>query len=101
MLDRNSRTLLIAAGRAANLTAAQMTTILSVAEGQERTGEPVPKLMTQAQKARQLSVSRFTIRKMTQLGKLHVLELLPGLRRYYADELVADVKIEASPPLKP
>jgi hypothetical protein len=86
MLDRNSRTLLIAAARGANLTPEQVKAILAVAEGKRPTEEPVAKLLTQAQKARQLGVSRFTIRKMTKTGKLHAVELLPGLFRYRADE---------------
>ena len=45
-------------------------------------------LLTQAEKARQLGVSRFTVRKLTKQGRLHPIELLPGLNRYRADELV-------------
>jgi len=54
--------------------------------GQEPTTEERPALLTQAGKARQLGVSRFTIRKMVQCGRLHPVELLPGLVRYRADE---------------
>lgn len=48
-----------------------------------------PVLVTQAEAARLASVSRFTIRKMTAAGKLHPVELLPGLVRYRIDELLA------------
>ncbi len=47
-----------------------------------------PALLSQAAKARQLGVSRFTVRKLVEANKLHPIELLPGLLRYRADELV-------------
>ena len=47
-----------------------------------------PALLTQAAKARQLGVSRFTVRELVRLGRLHPIELLPGLLRYRAEELV-------------
>jgi len=58
--------------------------------GQEAIKVERPALFTQAQKARQLGISRFSIRKMVQCGRLHPVELLPGLVRYRADEVVTD-----------
>ncbi len=55
-----------------------------------RQSESPPVLMTQAEKARQLGVSRFTVRKLVEAGKLHPVELLPGLLRYPAAELVEE-----------
>ncbi len=45
------------------------------------------RLLNQAEKARQMGVSRFTIRKLVQAGRLHPIELLPGLWRFRAEEL--------------
>ena len=58
--------------------------------GQETTKVERPALLTQAHKARQLEISRFSIRKMVQCGRLHPVELLPGLVRYRADEVLED-----------
>jgi hypothetical protein len=46
-------------------------------------------LLTQAEKARQFGVSRFTIRKLTSAGRLHPVELSPWLLRYRAEELIS------------
>ena len=64
---------------------------LRVLEGQRagKVPESGAALLSQAAKARQLGVSRFTIIKMVRLGKLHPLELLPGLVRYRSDEFLA------------
>jgi hypothetical protein len=51
--------------------------------------ERSPSLVTQVEAARLASVSRFTIRKMAATGKLHPVELLPGLIRYRVNELLA------------
>ena len=59
-------------------------------DGQETTKGERSALLTQAQKARQLGISRFSIRKMVQGGRLHPVELLPGLVRYRADEVLED-----------
>lgn len=88
-LDKPTKLIVSTALRAAGVESAQILVGLAVLEGrqadvQEKTGA----LLTQAQKARQLGVSRFTVRKLTKLGRLHPIELLPGLLRYRAGDLV-------------
>ena len=79
---------MVAVARAAGLPAGTIEAILAVAEDKQPANRERPALLTQAQKARQLGVSRFTIRKLTKLGRLRPVELLPGLVRYRAEELV-------------
>jgi hypothetical protein len=88
-LDKNNKTLITSALRAASTDPEVISTVLSILEGKAiHTAQKPKALLSQAEKAKQLGVSRFTIRKMTLAGKLHPIELLPGLYRYRADELV-------------
>ena len=62
---------------------------LAALEGKQINSKELPAvLLTQAKKARQLGVSRHTVRKLAELGKLHPIELLPGLIRYRSEELI-------------
>jgi hypothetical protein len=88
MLDRNTRTLITLAAKGANLPTETIEAMLAVADDKGTSSQERPVLLTQAQKARQLGVSRFTVRKLTRAQRLHPIELLPGLLRYRADELV-------------
>lgn len=91
-LDKNTKatvvTVLRAAGVETELIAAGLAA-MEIKQHDERAKEKAA-LLTQADKARQLGVSRFTVRKLTMLGRLHPVELLPGLLRYRADELVKE-----------
>lgn len=89
-MDKASRDLIVAAARAAKLPKEKITAMLAATEDDQLANKERPALLTQAQKARQLGVSRFTVRKLTQIGKLSPVELLPGLLRYRADELVKE-----------
>ena len=88
MLDATARTIISAAGRGAGLDAETIAAMLAIAAKKRPIEKTGCVLLTQAQKARQLGVSRFTIRKLMRVGRLHPIELLPGLLRYRADELV-------------
>ena len=70
------------------LTDHQRKAILEILTNGAVNREPQPLLLTQTQKARQLGVSHFTVRKLTKAGKLRPVELLPGLVRYRAEELI-------------
>jgi hypothetical protein len=87
MLDNSTKTIIKTAASAAGVPATVVQQMLALAEMRPAGERLKPALLSQAQKARQLGVSRFTIRKLVRLGKLHPIELLPGLVRYPADEL--------------
>jgi hypothetical protein len=87
-MDKANRLVIVAAVRAAGLPQHKIAAMLAAAEDKAAPEQDQPALLTQAQKARQMGVSRFTVRKLTQLGRLHPVELLPGLMRYRAEELV-------------
>ena len=76
----------------ATIDTASIDHALRVLDGERAvTGtETLPALLSQSEKARQLGVSRFTVRKLVEAGKLHPIELLPGLLRYPAAELVEE-----------
>jgi hypothetical protein len=90
MLDKTQKTKATAALRLVGIMPEDIAGMINcVAPPQNAaTKQPTGALLTQAQKARQLSVSRPTIRKMVKLGRLHPVEVLPGLFRYRADELL-------------
>jgi hypothetical protein len=89
MINKSTRSIVTTALRAAGVEPTQITAALATIDGQQPKAHQTPAvLLTQAQKARQMGVSRFTIRKLTQLGRLQPVEVLPGLLRYRADELV-------------
>ena len=90
MLDKTQRTKATVALRLVGITPEDITGMINhvAPRYNATTKEPREALLTQAQKARQLSVSRVTIRKMVKLGRLHPVEVLPGLLRYRADELL-------------
>ena len=88
--NTEGRKLLVLAARNLGLDKDRVAAVMKVAEGGNAVGPPPAVLLTQAQKARQLGVSRFTIRKMAKLKRLHPMELLPGLLRYRADEMPQD-----------
>jgi hypothetical protein len=88
-VDKVGLTALDTTAQAIGISAERRAAIRSAATGDIRKSiEPRPALLTQAAKAKQLGVSRFTIRKLARAGRLHPIELLPGLLRYRADELV-------------
>jgi hypothetical protein len=90
MTNQTKRVLKAVLGADGEVAPDQILRAIAVLQGngQETTTEERPALLTQARKARQLGVSRFTIRKMVQCGRLHPVELLPGLVRYRADEVL-------------
>ena len=88
MLNAFHRKIIVTAAQAAGVPECNIKAMLAVAEGGRTVREDALALMSQAQKARQLGVSRFTIRKMVATGILKPIELLPGLVRYRASDLV-------------
>ncbi len=90
MLTKEIRKALEATARAGGIPTERVAAGLATMEGEVvgAAAEARPALLSQAQKARQLGVSRFTVRKLVVAGKLHPVELLPGLLRYRADELI-------------
>jgi hypothetical protein len=87
-LDQIHKQIIVNAARAAGLEAHRISAMLAAADGRKPNIPEGPALLTQAQKARQLGVSRFTIRKMVAAGKLTPIELLPGLLRYRSNDVV-------------
>ncbi len=75
---------------AANLPPEIIRDMLAVPDGKrpQKTGN-LPVLVNQAEAARLASVSRFTIRKMVAAGKLHPVEVLPGLIRFRVEEILS------------
>jgi hypothetical protein len=93
MLSKFAKQALISVARADGLPPERISAMMAAAaDGQQnRVGvEQAPALLTQAAKARQLGISRFSVRKLVAVGKLHPIELLPGLWRYRSKELVED-----------
>ena len=89
MLDKSTKVIVSTALRAAGVEPSHIVAGLALIEGKSAEAQEKPAaLLSQAEKARQLGVSRFTVRKLTKLGRLQPVELLPGLLRYRADELV-------------
>jgi hypothetical protein len=90
MLDKTQKTKATAALRLVGITPEDITGMINhvTPPHNATTMEPRQALLTQAQKARQLAVSRVTVRKMVKLGRLHPVEVLPGLFRYRADEFL-------------
>ena len=69
-----------------SLTEAQRKDILGIlANG--GASEPQPLLLTQAEVARQLRCSRFTIRKLVKEGRLKPVFLTPDLARYRTEDV--------------
>lgn len=89
-LERTHRQAIVAVAKTAGIPPERITAMIAIAEGNLPRSEVRPALLTQAQKARQLGVSRFTIRKLVAAGRLRPIELLPGLVRYRATDLVED-----------
>jgi hypothetical protein len=89
-MDKANRQVIVAAARAAGLSQEKIAAMMATADDKAAANQEQPALLTQAQKARQLNVSRFTIRKLTRLGRLKPVELLPGLLRYRSGEFVGD-----------
>jgi hypothetical protein len=89
-MDRDKYNLIKAAMRMADVSADQTAAAMAILEGKTPTfAENSPSaLLNQAEKARQLGVGRSTIVGLVKLGKLHPVELLPGLWRYRREELV-------------
>jgi hypothetical protein len=89
-MERNKLNLMRASLQAADVNDNKRAAIMAILNDDKGTvgAELPPALLTQAQKARQLNISRFTVRKLTKLGKLHPVELLPGLLRYRPEELL-------------
>jgi len=88
MLDRNHRKLIVAAAQSASGPEPSIKAMLEAAEGRNLSSKEAGTLLSQAEKARQLGVSRFTIRKMVAAGVLTPIELLPGLVCFRAADLV-------------
>jgi hypothetical protein len=88
MIKKDFLKALEATARAGGLSESKINCMVAAIEDQRATPALPSVLMTQAAKARQLGISRFTVRKLVQAGKLHPVELLPGFVRYRADELV-------------
>ena len=89
MLDKTEKTKATAALRLAGIRPEVIAAMINyLARPDKTTMEPRQRLLTQAQKAEQLGVSRVTIRNMVKLNRLHPVEVLPGLLRYRADELL-------------
>lgn len=87
-LERNTRAIVTNALRMQGMDSGEVAAALAALEGKTcLLDNNLPRLLTQTQKARQLAVSRFTIRRMVNAGKLHPRELLPGLRRFPSEEV--------------
>jgi len=63
------------------VTKDQARSALAILQGRVPDSGPLPLLLTQKQAAHLLGVSRFTVRKMTQEGKLHPVQVHE--RRHY------------------
>lgn len=70
------------------LTAAQRKAILGIVSA-SASPEALPLLLTQAQAARVLQCSRFTIRRLVREGRIRPILLTPDLARYRAEEIQA------------
>ena len=71
-----------------NLTEAQREAIRGIlANAKGASDEPQPLLLTQAEVARQLRCSRFTIRKLVKEGRLKPVFLTPDLARYRTEDV--------------
>lgn len=89
MLDKKIRKAIEAIALAGGATPEHIAQALACLDGRATPEDPDPKLtlLSQADKARQLGVSRFTVRKLVKVGRLHPVELLPSLWRFRSDEL--------------
>jgi hypothetical protein len=89
MLSKTQRQLLVAAGRAAELSPDRITAMLSVAENREptRAENPPSLLVNQATAARLISGSRFLVRRLVRDGKIRQVFLTPDCVRYCRAEL--------------
>jgi hypothetical protein len=88
MLDKTARKIILVTAKGAGLAPDTINQMLAVAERKQAVQDSGAVYLNQAQKAEQLGVSRFTIAKLTRLGRLHPVEILPGLIRYRRDELI-------------
>lgn len=89
MLDRNTKTIIITALRGAGVDQQKVLAAVALLEDRgSQKFERSPALVSQAEAARLTSVSRFTIRKLVQAGKLNAVEVLPGLIRYRVEDLL-------------
>jgi hypothetical protein len=89
MLKRDTKTIVTAALRSAGVEQQRIVAALAVLDGNGQIkSKQLPAFVSQAEAGRLLSVSRFTVKKLVATGKLHPVELLPGLLRYKVDELL-------------
>lgn len=81
MLDRNVKTIVKTALKAAGIGDAQICAALAVVEGKEADkATEIALVVNQATAARMLSVSRFTIRKLVSDNVLHPVKLRDAVR---------------------
>ena len=93
MLDKSTKLIVRTALRAAGVEPDRIAAAFAILESkQPDANEPKAALLAQAQKARQLGVSRFTIWRLTAFGRLRPVELLPGFWRYRSSEMVEDLE---------
>lgn len=87
MLDRPTKQIITAAGRAAGVSVPLINAALAIMEGGPGTpAGPTSLLVNQATAARMLAVSRFTVRRLVSDGQLHPV-LVRGAVRYPIDQI--------------
>lgn len=89
MIDKAHRQIIQTAARAAGVPVERIAAAMAVMEGQaSRVPQELPLLLSQADVASVLNVSRWTVRKLAMSGKLTGRPIL-GAVRFHRDEVLA------------
>jgi hypothetical protein len=89
MLRKDTKTIVTTALRSAGVEQQKIVEALVLLDGNGKVkSKHLPAYVSQAEAGRLLSVSRFTVKKLVATGKIHPVELLPGLLRYRVEELL-------------